>query len=340
MKKLTICIAAYNGDDYIDTCLNSLLHQDIPHELYDIVVVNDCSKDNTENIVKGYQEKYSNIKLVSNLQNSGLCTTRNVCLKEALKLDGEYVWFMDQDDTIDNDCLGPIIKRMDEDQLDILLFNFCEINENGGVIRRTKVFDNWGTEKGLDFINKYFRSSFVYYLLGLVWRMVVRKDLLRDNSISFPTTGGNFDDTTFVLKNIVYSRRVAATNDAYYNYRVFSKSMTHQKIRRGKAIYEFAFLVGQEVEDFACAMQERDAVLADALQLQAVKYYNNFLLDLIRTTRAEKHIFYWLVRKTKKTIISKREHLNFLSKLAVSPCGYWIVVCLNPIYSLKHIFCK
>ncbi len=64
--KVSVIIPVYNEERYIKNCLNSLLDQDFPHHLFEIIVVDGLSKDKTREIIKKYQRKYSIIRLIDN----------------------------------------------------------------------------------------------------------------------------------------------------------------------------------------------------------------------------------------------------------------------------------
>ena len=119
MLKLSIIIPVYNVEPYIAKCLDSCLHQDIPTDEYEIIVVNDGSPDNSVVIVKDYMQRYLNVRLV-NRDNGGLSAARNTGLKEAK---GEYVWFVDSDDWIEPYVLKHLTDKAYKDKLDVLCFN-------------------------------------------------------------------------------------------------------------------------------------------------------------------------------------------------------------------------
>ena len=102
MKKLSIIIPVYNVENYVGKCLESCLNQDIPKNEYEIIVVNDGTKDNSVQVIEKYITPENNIRLIHR-KNGGLSAARNTGLKEAK---GEYVWFVDSDDWIENNVLN------------------------------------------------------------------------------------------------------------------------------------------------------------------------------------------------------------------------------------------
>ena len=94
---LSIIIPVYNVEKYVEKCIRSCENQDIPKENYEVIVVNDGSPDGSLAIVERLANEFSNIKVI-NQENKGLSMARNTGL-EAAK--GEYVWFVDSDDWIE-----------------------------------------------------------------------------------------------------------------------------------------------------------------------------------------------------------------------------------------------
>ncbi len=96
---VSIIITSYNYEKYLERAIRSCLDQSLSKTQYEIIVVNDCSTDNTEKIL----ENYSNDIKVFNLKtNIGLAAARNFAVKKAL---GQFIIFLDADDYIQRDLL-------------------------------------------------------------------------------------------------------------------------------------------------------------------------------------------------------------------------------------------
>lgn len=123
-KLLSIIIPAYNVAPYIGMCLDSCLNQDIPQEHYEIIVVDDGSKDDTALVVKQYCNEYPNISYHYQ-ENAGQGVARNVGLSYAT---GEYIWFVDSDDWIKERCIKSLLDYVRKLQLDICLFPVTKVD--------------------------------------------------------------------------------------------------------------------------------------------------------------------------------------------------------------------
>ena len=116
--KLSIIIPAYNVEKYIQRCLSSVVSQDIPLNEYEIIIIDDGSKDLTLQIVEEWGRKYNNIRIFTQ-QNSGQSAARNFALTKAT---GEYVFFIDADDKIEPNVLNNLTQLAKGNDLDILRF--------------------------------------------------------------------------------------------------------------------------------------------------------------------------------------------------------------------------
>lgn len=123
--KLSIIIPAYNLEEYISSTLDSLLRINFSRN-YEIIVVNDGSTDNTENIIKEYQKCYSQIKLIT-IKNSGVSRARNIGIKNAV---GDYITFVDGDDLVDKNFFEIGINEMESGDFDFIQSNFQKVNND------------------------------------------------------------------------------------------------------------------------------------------------------------------------------------------------------------------
>lgn len=120
--KLSIIVPAYNVEKYITQCLDSIVNALTDFNDYEIIVVEDCSTDNTLALLKEICSNYKNLKLLINKKNLGLSGARNKALKYSL---GHYITFVDSDDMLSYGILSAVAKKIDENNnIDIFEFDF------------------------------------------------------------------------------------------------------------------------------------------------------------------------------------------------------------------------
>lgn len=125
---LSIIIPVYKVEKYLRKCLDSCVNQDIPKDQYEIIAVNDGSPDNCQSILEEYEREYDNVRILKQ-ENQGLSKARNNGLDIAK---GDYVWFVDSDDWIEENCLSEIIAKLDNSP-DILQIQYCNAYDNGKI---------------------------------------------------------------------------------------------------------------------------------------------------------------------------------------------------------------
>lgn len=116
MIKLSIIVPVYNVEAYVAKCLKSCLCQDLPQGSYEIIAIIDGATDNSKMIV-GEIAATSNVVHVYYQENKGLSATRNRGVTLAA---GEYIWFVDSDDWIEENSLSDIVTIMDKSHCDVL----------------------------------------------------------------------------------------------------------------------------------------------------------------------------------------------------------------------------
>lgn len=122
---LSMIIPVYNTEKYLAECLDSCLAQDFPYDDYEIICVNDGSKDGSLDILRSYEARYPNI-IVIDQPNGGVSAARNAGLDAAR---GDYIWFIDADDFIQESVLAEIKALTAEKSPERLTFRFFEFDE-------------------------------------------------------------------------------------------------------------------------------------------------------------------------------------------------------------------
>lgn len=205
---LSFIVPVYNAEHYLPDCLDSLLHQDIPHSEYEIVCINDGSKDNSLAVLRAYQEKFPNIRIIDK-ENGGVTTARNAGIAAAL---GDYIWFVDADDFIKENVLGRLKAAAASGSYDRLIIG-CYIFEDG-LSEEEKAL----SEKGQLPLNGPWYDS-------IVVRSLFRRSYLQAHNLFFrypDITHG--EDGLFMYEAVIPGMKSLETEEAIYFYRTHSGS--------------------------------------------------------------------------------------------------------------------
>ncbi len=203
---LSIIIPVYNLEDYIGRCLDSCLAQTVQGG-YEIICVNDGSKDNSLSVLREYESKYPCIRVIDK-PNGGVSSARNAGICAAK---GEYIWFIDGDDWIaDGSCeLIESILNGAEITPDCLLFSYklTSSYKNKSVAGETydvEILGQYG-----DFKGSYSSSSCCRW---------IRRDIICENSIFFDERMKYSEDTLFLAKFYTLCRTTVAFAAPIYHY--------------------------------------------------------------------------------------------------------------------------
>ena len=225
MKRLSIIVPMYNSEAYLPKCIGSLLHQDIPFDDYEIILVNDGSPDGSKTVAEDYASRFSNIIVLSQ-ENKGTSGARNTGLRHA---SGKYVYFVDPDDYILENSLRCVLDQMDAESLDILRFGYTEVDED---YQPTKSCKHPETP---DYSPEIMDGcTFLARRLGVacyVWTFIFRTSIITDNGIFF-IEGDYFDDTPWLPKVMKHAKRVNSFEKRRHFYLIRSNSLVQSNNER------------------------------------------------------------------------------------------------------------
>ncbi|MBR6137619.1 MAG: glycosyltransferase [Bacilli bacterium] len=200
MPKFSIVIPVYNVEDYIKECLDSIMNQTFKD--YEVIVVNDGTKDNSMDIVKKYKVK------TINQENGGLSAARNNGAKHAK---GEYLLFIDSDDTIEPDLLKEL-NEATSDKPDLIRFQIQEYYED----KSKKEFKETGfnTCKG----EKAFSKICKYHFVENAWSYCIKRSYYEKEKYEF-AKGMIHEDFGLMPLVIMKASRAKSIEYIGYNYR-------------------------------------------------------------------------------------------------------------------------
>ena len=208
MIKLSFIVPVYKVAPYVCKCIDSLLAQD--YKNYEIILVDDGSPDDCPQICDSYADIHDHICVIHQ-DNGGLSAARNAGLKAAK---GEYICFVDSDDYWEPNVLKGLLEQMERDNLDVLRFNYQNVNE------RYEVFSpNKAPKRDVDYSETVTDGeTFLNDRLGpacYAVMFVMRRDILDDCVFK---EGIYFEDVEWTPRMLLKAKRVASTTKMVYNY--------------------------------------------------------------------------------------------------------------------------
>lgn len=128
---ISIIVPAYNQEKYVGRCIRSLLSQSLKKELFEIIVINDGSKDKTSNALQVFKK---DIIIIKNKKNLGLPKSLNIGIKQAKS---NYIIRVDSDDYVNEDFLSIIIKFSKlNPEIDAFAYDYYLVDDNGKILKK------------------------------------------------------------------------------------------------------------------------------------------------------------------------------------------------------------
>ena len=216
--RLSIIVPVYGVEAYLRKCVDSLLAQDLSVDDYEIILVDDGSPDGCPAICDEYALLHRNIRVIHQ-QNRGLSGARNAGIAAA---SGRYIQFVDSDDYLDPNVLDSLVSKMDSGRLDVLRFDYRNVNDNYEVIdpnKTPKTYVDYSEDicDGQTFLTE--RLGFGCYAC----QFIIRRELLTDCRFK---EGIYFEDSEWTPRMLLKAERVASTPVGVYNYLMRRGSIT------------------------------------------------------------------------------------------------------------------
>ena len=328
--KLSIIIPAYNTEEYIGQCIESVLNiKEIENE---IIIINDGSTDKTFEIVKKYESKNSNIKLI-NQDNQGASVARNRGIKEST---GDYIYFLDSDDWIETGSFEKIVKGIENDynnneEIDVLVGKekgFSEFTKIETLDERIPKELVGKIISGKEFMEKSIKGKFWNVRLPIY---LYKSALLIENNIIFPIGRKSNEDEVFSINIFYHTKRLKIVYEIFGNYRARNGSiMSVLNVRHVEDIFENA---KELIETYK---NEQDLNTKNMIFYMIKRYYKSSMKKAIQCNK--KDIFNNIYEQFKldcvqylfKTKFKKYENIEL----------YIIYYTKNLIFSMEKNFKK
>lgn len=215
----SIIIPAYNAEKYLGFAIDSILEQSF--ENYELIIVNDGSKDNTLAISKKYEQLNEKVKLIDK-KNEGVSAARNDAIAVA---NGQYLMFVDADDIIYPNSLQALFDALNNKPLDYLRFEYQLIDEAG-----KPLFPNYESKKrkrwelcivdSASCIQNIVRREFFSCVA------VYKRNIIIDNNLRYLNGCTYNEDTLFMMEYFQFSKTHSYISNVIYGYRKTDTAVT------------------------------------------------------------------------------------------------------------------
>ena len=224
LPKVSVIVPVYQVEAYLAECLDSILAGTFGD--YELILVDDGTKDNCPAIMDAYAAKDSRIRLLHK-ENGGLSSARNAGLEVA---QGEYVAFVDSDDRVTPGFLEDTVRAAEETGAELVLFNYRKFDENGLRAPELPMTDEVLDLRGKKLRDYLYRRWLPYVHGQEAWCRLYRRSVIEENGLRFAPNDEVFaEDTLFSAMMLMHTRRLAALKNAYVEYRQRGDSLMAMK---------------------------------------------------------------------------------------------------------------
>ena len=206
MSCLSVIVPCYNGEKFIGRCLESLVNQTLQD--IEIIVINDGSTDNSQDIIDSYANKYHNIKAYK-IPNSGIADARNFGVS---KVETPYFGFLDCDDYTDVTMFEKMYNKAIETNAQVVVSNFYWVK---GKKKKLEKEGPYNTGKDM-----------LIHLFAVLWNKIYDTAFVRSTNIRFPS-GNRYEDAYFLYCLAPNIERLAFVDEAFVHYVQHENSITH-----------------------------------------------------------------------------------------------------------------
>ncbi len=276
--KISVIIPVYNVEEYLKECIDSALAQTMPKDDYEIILVNDGSKDKSDEICAEYKKAYNNICVI-NQQNGGPSKATNNALKIAR---GKYIYIFHSDDIMNKELLDTCYRTAEENNLDALHFGYkvfydkkdkdkiSYYKKDGEEVLTKNVPCNEVMTGKQFFINEIWGGPAFCFLFNR--KFIIENDLFFDENLQV-------EDFDFMPRMFMRSKRIMQINKILYNYRIRFGSISGNPNRYipsyKKWMNNFFVLVQKEMKEKELIDPLKKYFLVEYVSLIQFVFYNS-----------------------------------------------------------------
>lgn len=284
MDKISIVVAVYNAEKTLKKCVDSLLNQ--TYNNIEIILVNDCSKDNSLDICNEYSKANDNVKVISNERNSGVSNTRNNGIDNST---GEYICFVDSDDYVESNYIEVLYYYYQKyNTVPICGFVYHDEYNHAKPVKYS-----WSGDEGLVSLGEAFKLKSELYLTAL-WNKL-------------------FDRRLIIDKNIKFDINISVGEDLRFSVEYFDKNNISEVSVLKSPLYHYMKLSDNSLMSNFVDNFDREKYSLDLIRSLAIKYNKSVDVEYKKAIEQVKTSMIYLIMRDKK--FSNKEKFIRIKKI-------------------------
>lgn len=295
MVKLSIIIPVYNIEQYVTNCLDSIFSQ--PFKDLEVICVNDGSTDGSLSVLQKYNDERL---IIIDKKNEGSGVARNIALDTAR---GEYVFFVDGDDWLEENSLQRMLEEADRLKTDILIFgglSYYPLSEEVEFVNECSEFGNVVYKKQSGgysadkfpkrYLNKVFSADTirkdVFKFPSTAWTKLYRRDFLLKHGIKFQEIKVGQDQLPFFY-SMITAERIALLPENLYCYRKNRKGAVTAVKKKKNFSPIYVFYAIEEILQKVGKLEDYRVIFIKHYFSKATSWLGKFQEDLKKEYFAE-----------------------------------------------------
>lgn len=321
----------YNVSHYLETCINSVIAQELESSSFEVIMIDDESPDGSLQIAKQLQESYSFITVISQ-KNKGTGGARNTGI---LNAKGKYLIFLDADDHLLPKSLSPLIEIADLYNLEILEFGAEKMTENGTILNRMRKKDDPSIYDGIEYNQK------IRFMNSVCNKLYARNFFIKNDIYFLEQIYG--EDFEFNTRVFFYTKRVMATTIIATCFLQSSNSITrnNSKIKKDKYLNDYIKILRNTAnfsnkhaitEDEKCFFQERlTLVTINTFYFMFKNNYSFSKMKEVKKILLKENLYYT------DSIVSDRDREKFKNILLKNFFLFQLIQPIKKVITAKSI---
>lgn len=339
---ISIIMPVFNAEIYLKKSIESVLNQIF--ESFELIIVNDNSTDDSENIIKEFVQKYSKIKYINNT-NQGVSNARNLGIEFSK---GEYITFIDADDYICSNALEQMYLYINKNNNDVCMSGYIEQSlknkkrielpyKDGQIFKHPQIITNI-IPKMIAIIKS---DSDKTLIMGSACRLLLKRDLIEINKIKFNSKVYLAEDLLFCIEVFLKSNSLITMKGCYYYYMRYGNT-TLERYRKN-FLKESLFFYSEYEKllrklNIFEAIKERFSISKHNMYTTAIS--NDFRYNAPKNYKKKKNSISEIIKIYKSDELIKTSNINnispFMKRIALKLMKYNMINCLILFFSIKE----
>lgn len=267
---VSVIIPVYNAERYLKDTLDAIMKQTL--ESFEIIIINDGSKDGTKEIIENFQKMYPG-KIQYHFQdNQGQSAARNNALKYVR---GKYIAFIDADDIVADWYLERMYLAAEQNGAEVVVCSYQKFVDETGEVLFNRYSNDWNVE---------FEPGYMHIFQYSPWARLCKTEFLKKYGFVF-SVGEQLEDGPYCMMIELLSSQTVVVNEVGYFYRVYNES-TMGNIRKGESVPKVPYK-GVEAAIVKVKRNAHDTIILDMLEFCSIKILTGFVTNMYKNCNKE-----------------------------------------------------